>query len=134
MTREILIASFVFKDRLDYFLNYLKNEFSIEKKSVFIYENESDENQYIFTFYLEIHNGDKINLKDFFNSAIIVHKKMGVFYTINGLNKLIEVDSDVEAGNINYKEYQIDWKKYRNKIILNSDNNLLLIPIKRFFY
>ena len=77
--------------------------------------------------------GEKINIKKEFKSAIIVHKKKTTFYTINAMNKAIEVDNDLEGDNIDYYKYKMNWKKYHNQIILVSDNNLALIDIKRFF-
>jgi len=134
MTKKILVAAFIYRDRYEWFLDYLQTEFELEESKIFIYENEDNPNQLIFTFYLKLYDGKKIDIKKHFKSAIIIHRKRGVYYTINGLNRLIEVESELDDGNINHQFYKINWKKYKNKIILNSNNNLILISLKRFFY
>jgi len=134
MTKKILIASFIFKDRMKWFLEFLKTEFNIPRNEVFVYENRDNDNQLLFTFYITLLNGEKIDVRNTFNSAIIVHKKKGVYYTINALNRIIELESEVELGNIDYKDIKINWEKYRNNLVLLADNNLILIPLKRVFY
>ena len=133
MNKKILIAAFIFKDRKEWFIKQLKKRYNLDKSKLFIFENLDDDNQLIFTFHLTLDLGEKVDIKRAFNSAIIVHKKKGTFYTINAMNRVIEVDNDLEPGNINYRNYKIDWDKYNNKIILTSDNNLILINIKRVF-
>lgn len=133
MTKKLLIASFVYKKNIKEFLPYIEKEFKIDPKKVFIFENLNDDTQFITTFYIEIPIGERINLKDYFRNALIVHKKKDTFYTINALNKLIERDYNLEKGNIDYKRWAIDWNAYRDKLIVNSNNNLVLIGLKRFF-
>jgi len=133
MTKKILIAAFVIKETKDDFLNYLLEEFEIPCSEVFIFENLNDETQLILTFHIDLDLGDRIEIKDFFKSAIIVHKKKNTFYTINALNRIIEMEHDLDKGNINYKEYKINWNNYKNKIALISNNNLVLIDLKRVF-
>jgi len=133
MNRKILIASFVFKDRKKWFLKDINKKFDLKESDVFIFENLNDKNQLIFTFHLNLQDGEKLDIKKEFKSAIIVHKKKTTFYTINAMNKAIEVDNDLEGGNIDYRKYKMNWEKYHNQIILVSNNNLALINIKRFF-
>ena len=134
MLKKTLIAAFIYRDRFKWFLEYLKTQFGLEKDNIFIYENEDDSNQLIFTFYLTRVDGKYIDIKKHFKSAIIIHSKRGAYYTINGLNKLIEEKSKIETGNLYHQYYEIGWKKYKNKIILNSNNNLTIINLKRFFW
>jgi hypothetical protein len=48
------------------------------------------------------------------------------------LNRLIEEESGL-AGNVNHKEYQIDWTKFENKIILLKGDLLEINTIERVF-
>jgi hypothetical protein len=134
MTKKILIAAFVYKNKLEQFLTQIYTEFDIDSDKVFLYENLENESQYIATFYIELNIGEKINLRKYFKNALIVHKKKKTFYTINALNKLIEKEHKLEKGNIDYKTWKIDWYKFQNKLIINSNNKLVLIGLKRFFY
>ena len=52
--------------------------------------------------------------------------------TIDHKNKLVEFKSGL-AGNVEHKEYKIDWQEFDNKIILIKNENLEIIPIERFF-
>jgi hypothetical protein len=36
-------------------------------------------------------------------------------------------------GNVEHKEYKIDWQEFDNKIILIKNENLEIISIERFF-
>jgi len=133
MTKKILIAAFVKKDKREWFLQYILKKFNVNEDVTFSFEIENDELHYLITFYIEIDIENKINIKKLFDNALIVHKKNKTFYTINALNKLIERDFDLEVGNINYKNCIIDWKKFKNKIILISKGDLVLLNLNRVF-
>lgn len=133
MNKKLLILTFINNDEIDEFLEYISNEFNVDKNKVFIFENSNSTTQKILTFYVEIELGERITLKDHFKNALIVHKKKKVFYTINALNKLIEKVHNLEGGNIDYKKWEIDWTKYENKLILVSNKNLSIIELKRVF-
>ena len=130
MDKTILLASFIF---LDWFLDYLENRFSLPKERVFVYKNLEDESKVIVTFKFVIKDGRKLNLKNLFPNAIPIHKKGDCIYTINALNKLIELQSDGNLGNIDYKSVKINWDDYQGKVLLYSNNNLNISPMKRIF-
>ena len=41
--KTLLLASFINKERVDYFLNKIKNKFGIEKEQVFFFDLQTDE-------------------------------------------------------------------------------------------
>lgn len=133
MDKTLLLASFIFPERLEWFYGYLQDKFKINKDKVFVYKNLDDESKLIVTFKLVLRDGKKIDLNKYFPSTIPVHKKGNAIYTINALNKLIESETQIAPGNINHKEYQIDWDKYQNKIILNNKEELIIYNIERLF-
>lgn len=133
MNKKILITSFIDKKELSTFLTYIKNTFEVDSNKAFIFENSEDDSQYILTFFIETSIDEHIDLRKHFKNALIVHKKKKTFYTINALNKLIETEHNLDKGNINYKQWTVDWSKYENKLIINSNNKLVLIGLKRFF-
>jgi hypothetical protein len=130
MTKTILLASFIFKDRLDWFVNHLSETFGIQKKNIFIYDI-NDEYKYMVTYKLTIEIDNKVNFKDFLPNATIVHKKGGAIYSINALNKLIDINNDNSLGNINHKSIKINWSDFQNNLLLIRNNNLTIIPISR---
>jgi hypothetical protein len=133
MDRSIILASFVFPERLETFLNYLEKRFKLNRDRIFIYDNIDDPIKKIVTYKVFLKDGKRVDLKSIFPTTIIVHKKGECFYTINALNRLIEKDHNLESGNVNYKNYQIDWDNYQNKIILTNKEGLLINEIKRVF-
>ncbi len=132
-TKIVTLASFVNEDKVKSFKSYINKRFRILEKNIFEYTSPQEEGKKILTFRLYLRDGKKINTKSFFPVTIIVHKKGECFYTINALNKLIESEINGDNGNINYKDYQIDWDKYQNKILVSKNKELSIIDIERHF-
>jgi len=133
MSKTSLLASFIFPERVEWFLSYLEAKFSIGKEKVFIFKDENDEAKLILTFKLTIPEDKSLNLKDLFPSAVIIHKKGNALYTINALNKLIEEKAAESIGNIEYKDVKINWEEYQDKFILIKDKELKILSISRVF-
>ena len=66
-------------------------------------------------------------------NSLPIHKKGTCFFTINGLNKLIEEVYELTPGNIKHNEYQIKWTNYSNKLIMIKENKLHILPLNRVF-
>lgn len=130
--KSITLASFVYLDKVETFKKYIIKRFGIEIEKIFHY-NCDDENKTILTYRIYLKEHEKIDLKSFYPTTIIVHKKGECFYTINALNLLIESLSDIASGNINYRDYKIDWDNYQNKMILSNRGNLKIMGIQRDF-
>jgi len=133
MSKTSLLASFIFPERVEWFLSYLEAKFSIGKEKVFCYKDENDESKLILTFKLTIPEDKSLNLKNLFPSAVIIHKKGNALYTINALNKLIEEKAQESIGNIEYKDVKINWEEYQDKFILIKDKELKILSISRVF-
>jgi len=133
MNKDILLASFIFPERIDWFTSYLNNKFNIAKEKVFLFENLDDPSKLIVTFKFSVDTTKKSNFKHLFPNAILIHKKGNCIYTINALNKLIEEKHDGSFGNIEYKTININWSEYQDKILLINEGNLKISNIKRIF-
>jgi len=131
-SKSITLASFVYNDKVDSFKKYLFNKYGITDEKVFQYKYE-EEDKKILTFMIYLKQEEKIDIQTFYPPTIIVHKKGECFYTINALNSLIEKISDSDSGNINYREFKIDWDEYQNNIILIKRKELKIMTIKRDF-
>jgi hypothetical protein len=125
----LLLASFLKAEHLDTFLDKIKKKFGVKKENVFFFKTEED---FILTYKVHIDVEHKINIKKELPKTIQVHKKGDTIFTINALNKLIEQESGL-GGNVNYKEYKIDWEKFKNKIILLKGESLEINTIERIF-
>lgn len=133
MNKTILIASFIFPERTDWFLDYLETKFNITKNKVFCYKNLDDDSKVIITFKITVPNGERLNFKDLFPNAVILHKKGNALYTINALNKLIDEKYPESKGNTDYKNVKIDWSEYQDKMITLNSENLSILNISRLF-
>ncbi len=131
MTKTLLLASFVNQNKLQSLKNYLKNNFNINNENIFIYEVEEN-NKLIVTFKIEVESGERLDVKKHFKNTLLVHKKGSTFYTINALNKLIELENNItDKHNIDYKAYKVNWENYSNKLIIINNNELQIINLKR---
>lgn len=133
MKKTLLLASFIFPERVDWFLNYLEAKFDIKKDQVFCYKNLDDESKVIMTFRISKEEDKPLNLKELFPSAILIHKKGNALYTINALNKIIEDLHPESVGNIDNKNIKIDWSEYQDKLILVNNKELTFFNISRVF-
>lgn len=125
----LLLATFVSPDYLDKFLYRIYKKFNVNKKNVFVFETEGGD--LLLTYKLIIELDSKINIKEELYKTVQIHKKGTTFFTINALNKLIEKEFNIEYGNVNHSEYNLEWSKYENTIILLKNNELDILPLKR---
>ena len=133
MDKTILLASFVYIDKVDSFIDYLTTQFNIEKTKIFGFKLPSDDSKIVITFRITLIDGIQINLKDYFQNAVVIHKRGLALYTINALNELIKTKIGDNIGNIDMKTVKIDWAEYQEKLILVDNGELNLFDIKRVF-
>ena len=133
MKKNLLLVTFLNNETLEGFLRFLYKKFGIKKRSVFVFKSLDDEDKLFATFKIFLDEGEKLDLKTVFRNTTLIHKKGTTFYTINALNKLIESEYGLSYGNINYKEYTIDWNKYQDKFLLIQNDELVIKPIERLF-
>lgn len=126
----LLLASFLKAENLDNFLYKIKKKFGIKKENIFFFKTE--DGGYVLTYKIRIDIEHRIDIKKELPKTIQIHKKGDTIFTINALNKLIEKESNL-GGNINYKEYKINWENYKNKMILLKGDNLEISNIERIF-
>lgn len=128
--KTLLLASFISENEIPKFLENIKKKFNVKKESIFFFKTENAEIFLTYKIYIDFER--RINFKKELPKTIQVHKKLNTFFTINALNKLIEFKSGL-SGNVEHKQYKIDWQEFDNKIILIKNENLEIIPIERFF-
>jgi hypothetical protein len=132
MNKTLILASFVLIEKVDWYLDYLENNFNINKNSVFCYENNEDKTRVIITFKLQVNEGEFLDIKTLFPNTITIHKKGDALYTINALNFIInEITKD--NGNIEFKSVKINWSDYQNKMLLTNSDRLVILNISRVF-
>lgn len=129
--KTLLLASFISEDKIQGFLEKIKKKFGIKHNYVFFFKTEGGD--YILTYKIRVDEDRKIDIKKELPKTIQVHKKGSTIFTINALNRLIEKENNLSAGNINHKEYQLDWVKFENKIILLKGDGIEITTIEQVF-
>jgi hypothetical protein len=129
----ITLASFVDNSKVVNFKNYLNKKFDIPEDKIFQYSID-DETKKILTFRITLNEDKIVDTNTFYPKTIIVHKKGECFYTINALNELIEKVSGLEIGNIEHRNFKINWSEYQNKFILIKNQELKIIDIKKYHF
>ena len=121
----IIIGTFVKKNKILSFLETLKHGFKVNLDKVFIYSIDTNKYEYLVTF----KTYDKERFIKNLNNATVMHVKNGCLFSINALNKLIEREnSDSDKPN---NEYLIDWDKYKDKLIIQTNGELSLSNLSK---
>ncbi len=125
MKKNILLASFIKRERLDESLDILKKTNRVLNNKVFILRDSANKNKLILTYNMLI-EGEKIDFDELIKGTISLHRKKetNTLYSLNGLNIIVEQETGQKQINENYV---IDWEKYPNCILLAKDNNLIRI-------
>lgn len=121
----IIIGTFVKKNKILSFLETLKYGFKVNLDKVFVYSIDTNKYEYLVTF----KTYDKERFIKNLNNATVMHIKNGCIFSINALNKLIEREnSDSDKPN---NEYLIDWDKYKDKLIIQTNGELSLSNLSK---
>ena len=132
--KGIIIGTFVAKNKILSFLEMLKYKFNVKFDKVYVYTIDSNEKEYLVTF--KTFNKDKF-IKKLYGSTIM-HVKNGCLFSINALNRLIEMEYNFKDEKP-YNEVEIDWDFYKDKLIILTNgnlniNNLSKIEDKCYFF
>ena len=133
MKKNLLLVTFLNSQSLEGFLRFLYKKFGIKKRSVFLFRSINDEDKIFATFKIFLDEEDKLDLKSIFRNTSLVHKKGSTFYTINALNRLIELENGLDGVSINHKDFIIDWERYENTFLLLQNNELVVKPVEKLF-
>ena len=124
-TNGIIIGTFVKKYKILSFLETLKHGFKVNLNKVFVYSIDTNKFEYLVTF----KTYDKERFIKNLSNATVMHVKNGCLFSINALNKLIEKEnSDSDKPN---NEYLIDWDKYKDKLIIQTNGELSLSNLSK---
>jgi len=117
--KGVIIGTFVAKNRVLSFLEMLKYKFGVRFDKTFVYEINTNNKEYLVTF--KTYDKDKFINK--LSGSTILHVKNGCLFSINALNRLIEMEHDI-TDEKPYNEIEIDWDFYKDKLIIITNGNL----------
>ena len=124
-TNGIIIGTFVRKNKILSFLENLKNVFRVNLNKIFVYSIDTNKFEYLVTF----KTFDKEKFIKGLNNATVMHVKNGCLFSINALNKLIEKENENSEKPNN--EYLVDWDKYKDKLIIQTNGELSLSNLSK---
>ena len=118
-----LFCTFTSKDELDSTIDTIKEQYTILFNKIFVLYIEST-NEYVCTY-----NVDSFNMSNtILPQTILLHRKKesNTLYTINALNDLIRELN----GGVADPQYRVNWKDYRNCILLTTSGELRRLDTK----
>ena len=117
-----LFCTFVKSEEIESKVKELSTTYNIMYNKMFVLYIKSND-EYVITY-----NVDQGNVSEIPTNTILVHRKKetNTLYTINALNELIK---SLNGGVVNTK-FPINWKHYRNCILLTQHNELKQLNTK----
>jgi hypothetical protein len=117
-----LVCTFSTLNEVENMINHIKSTYDIKYNKMFILHIQSND-EYAVTYNVE--QGNVSNLPE---NTILVHRKKdsNTLYTINALNELIK---SLNGGVVDTR-FPIEWKHYRNTILLTQHNELKQLKTK----
>lgn len=117
-----LFCTFTTLEELDGLIKSITSSYDIMYNKLFVLHVKSND-EYVCTY-----NIDQGNVSDLPKNTILVHRKKdsNTLYTINALNELIK---KLNNGIVDTK-FPIDWKHYRNTILLTQHDELRQLKTK----
>lgn len=109
-----LLCTFTTREELDITLQSIREKYTIVYNYIYILQNKSNLDELFVTYNIDTDNQPEIPLV----GTILIHRKKesNTLYTINALNELIKEEN---GGKLD-KRFQLDWRKFRNSIILTN--------------
>jgi hypothetical protein len=109
-----LLCTFTTKDELQYTLQQIREAYHIVYNYIYVLQNKSKLEELFVTYNIDTEFQPEHPL----DNTILIHRKKesNTLYTINALNELIKEENN---GVLDIK-FMLDWKKFKNSIILTN--------------
>jgi hypothetical protein len=110
--RTQLLCTFAHKTNLDIVIEYIKQNFEVPEKRIFVFSNYDKKTELYCTFNAE-NNGHRGK------NTISIHRKKetNTLYTVNALNEVIK---DLNNGILD-KSMIINWENFENSFLLTNE-------------
>lgn len=122
LNKDVLIGIFIKKNKILSFLEFLKGKININLERIFVYNIDTNANEYLVTF----KTNNKKKYLQLIHYSTVMHVKNGCIFSINALNKMIEK----ENGSAD-KDYVVDWSKMRDKLVVLNNGELKITNISK---
>jgi len=124
--RTQLLCTFTTKEELRDTLQTIRETYHIVYNYIYVLQNKGNLDELFITYNIDTEYQPTYPLRD----TILVHRKKesNTLYTINALNELVKE----ENGGILDKTFSIDWKKFKNSIIVTNTEGTKKISTRIF--
>ena len=124
--RTQLLCTFTTKEELRDTLQTIRETYHIVYNYIYILQNKGNLDELFITYNIDTQYQPTYPLRD----TILVHRKKesNTLYTINALNELVKE----ENGGVLDKSFSIDWKKFKNSIIVTNTEGTKKISTRIF--
>lgn len=114
-----LLCTFSHKNDIDGTLEKIKDSYTIVFDKIYIFQNEDEVNEVIFTYNVKLDGDLDYNSVP---STISLHRKKysNTLYTINALNELIR---NMNNGVLD-KSFKIPWENFQNMLLVTNKDGL----------
>ena len=118
--KNSLVGTFVDISYYKKLCKILELRFNVKTENIFTHTIKENEKRYFITYKISLdYEGRKLFRKSIKNTFPI--------------HKLIEEIHELKSGNINHKEYKIEWKEYEGKLIMSKEKRAHIITLDRVF-
>lgn len=121
-----IVGIFVNKTRVLALLEALRFKYKVRYNNIHIYKIDNNLKEYLVT--IKTYDKDKIIGE---TKGCVYHVKHGCLFSINGLNKFIDIKKNNNDDESLNSEYDIEWEKHRNKLIVTRDEELSISNIEK---
>ena len=124
--RTQLLCTFTTKEELRDTLQTIRETYHIVYNYIYVLQNKGNLDELFITYNIDTEYQPTYPLRD----TILVHRKKesNTLYTINALNELVKE----ENGGVLDKSFSIDWKKFKNSIIVTNTEGTKKISTRIF--
>jgi hypothetical protein len=121
-----LLCTFTDKDNINQILQEIRETYTIVYNYIYILQNKSNLDELYITFNIDTTKKPQKPLEN----TILVHRKKqsNTLYTINALNELIKEENE----GVLSKEFELNWEKYKNCIIVTNTEGTKKISTRIF--
>ena len=120
-----LLATFTTKTDLDKTIEKIKGAYTIAFSKIYVLQNESNINELICTYNVDLEAGADYNDV---KGTISLHRKKhsNTLYTINALNEVI---ANLNNGLVDSK-FIVPWENFKNTLMVTNSDGLNKIPTR----
>ena len=123
--RTQLLATFTNKTDLDKTIRKIENAYTIAFSKIYVLQNESNINELICTYNVDLDKG--VDYNDVKNTISLHRKKhSNTLYTINALNEVI---ANLNNGLVDSK-FIVPWENFKNTLMVTNSDGLNKIPTR----